>query len=160
MSSEQQLPERLPGVLIIGLMKDCKVCESLESKGYIDSLHALKGTFLVEVLDMEVDGLPPPGTPAIFIIDGRYPNFKYFKDMATYERAKTSGRNWLSFATSVRFFNRKIDGNDLVFSPDYVGGWTVEIMKRFCIDSSLQLSQESQLRHGGPRITARYPDGE
>lgn len=158
--SSEQLPDRLPGVLIIGLMKECKVCKNLENKGYIDSLHALKGTFLVDVLDMEVDGLPPPDTPAIFIIDGKYPNFKYFKDVATYERARTSGRDWLSFASSVRFFNRKISGNELIFSPEYVGEWSVDIMKKFCIESHIQFSQESQMRTGGPRIIPRYPDGE
>ena len=155
MSSEHQLP----GILIIGLAKDCRICENLEKKGFIDSLHEqLKGRLLADVKDMRVDGLPPPDFPSIFVIDQRYPNFKYFKDIATFEKARTSGRDWLQFASSVRFFNRKISGYELVFSPDYVGEWSVDLMKKFCIDSSIQLSQESQMRAEAPRILARYAE--
>lgn len=150
------MTSRLPGVFVISLSVDCPVCKNLESKGYVDQFLELDTDFVTETVKITIDGVPPPDTPAIFIIDNRYPNFKYFKSVELYEAARVSGRDWLKFASGVRFFNRKVVGEQLVVSQDYVGDWSVDIMKKFCKDSHAQFLQEAQSRDRRPVIRQRY----
>lgn len=130
----------LQGVLVIGLSETCHICKNLEAKGLIEDLLDLEGTFVKRVLTVRVSGLPPPGTPAILIVDTKYPNFKYFKNEEVFERAKTSGPDWYEFIDEVKFFNRKVVGGQLEVTQDYQGAWSMQVFKKFCIDSDNALN--------------------
>ena len=147
----------LQGVLVIGLSETCHICRNLEAKGLIEDLLDLEGAFVRRVLTVRVSGLPPPGTPAILVVDTKYPNFKYFRNTEVFERARTSGKNWQDFLPDVRFFNRKLVNHEFEVTRDYAGPFSVEIIKKFCVDSDILLQSS---RHAPARrsaiIKARY----
>ena len=146
---------------MIGLKRDCEVCDDLKNRGIIADIQNLQGTFLTEVLTYTVTGKIGDNVPLIFTIDNKYPNFKYFANEQVLREAEASGKNWKNFLPVVRFFNRKVAGNGLDLSQDYVAAWSVDVIKKFCLDSKIQIEGQIQVARAGtampPRIIPRYP---
>jgi hypothetical protein len=148
-------------VLVITRAEDCKVCQRLEKSGVFEQIENI-GEDLLE--DVYLINLPQMGIaenlPAIFNIDGLFPNFKCMTQ-ETYKKALSSGSDWESVFNDIRFYNRRMGPNKrLEYFDEYRGKEiTLENIMRFCSDSKSSLTDRTTInlpnrKKGG--VKSRY----
>jgi hypothetical protein len=92
-----------------------------------------------DIVTIYIDSFNIPQFPKILSIDPYYPNFKYMSN-DIFRSSQANVDNWKSIATNIYYFNRVFDGTgSLIPFGKYVGSYSLELIKKFCIDSDKEL---------------------